>query len=116
MIYKKSWKYILCKDDSYWCKDYKYHRLKSLKDFSDVAKGNFGGYVQGYHNLSQFGDCWIYGNSRVSEHAKVIDNAKVINNAWIMDNAIISENAVISQIRIFGNAVVSGFTFRDVPF
>lgn len=37
-----------------------YH-IRALKDFSDVKKGDLGGYVEGYHNLTQEGDAWIYG-------------------------------------------------------
>lgn len=68
MIYKKSWKYILIKDKIYI---YKYYRLKAVKNFSNVKKGKPGGFVKGYHNLSQSGDCWVY------ESAVVIDGAEI---------------------------------------
>ena len=55
MIYKKSWKYILIKDNYS-----DFYRLKALKNFLDVKRGDLGGYVEGYHNLSQSGDYWIY--------------------------------------------------------
>jgi hypothetical protein len=55
MIYKKSWKYILIKDNYS-----DFYRLKALKNFLDVKRGDLGGYVEGYYNLSQSGDCWIY--------------------------------------------------------
>ena len=60
MIYKKSWKYILVKEDSFKSNTLNYYRLKAVKDFSDVKKGELGGYVQGYHSLSQSGNSWIY--------------------------------------------------------
>ena len=41
------------------------YRIKALKDFSDVKKGDFGGYVQQESNLSQFGNSWIYDNAWV---------------------------------------------------
>ena len=36
-------------------------RIKALKNFNDVKKGDIGGYVECEKNLSQYGDCWIYG-------------------------------------------------------
>lgn len=45
----------------------KLYRIKALKDFSDVKKGDFGGYVQQESNLSQFGDAWGYGYAQVSD-------------------------------------------------
>ena len=64
MIYKKSWKYILVKDNnSNLCMMKKYpnlYRPKALKDFKDVKKSNLGGFVINYYNLRQEGDSWIY--------------------------------------------------------
>ena len=74
MIYKKSWKYILVKNN------YLY-RIKALKNFSNVRKGNLGGYVSSYHNLSQSGDCWIYDYAKVTGNAIVSDNAKIFEYA-----------------------------------
>ena len=75
MIYKKSWKYILIK-----C-NYFYYNLKALKDFRDISKGDVGGCVKGYHNLSQSGDCWVYDYAIVSDNARVSENAIVKNKA-----------------------------------
>lgn len=47
------------------------YRIKALKDFSDVKKGDLGGYVQQERNLSQFGNSWIYDNAWVYDDAKV---------------------------------------------
>ena len=60
MIYKKSWKYILIRDDSFKCNTLNYYCLKAVKDFGYVRKGELGGYVQGYNKLSQSGNSWIY--------------------------------------------------------
>lgn len=40
----------------------KLYRIKALKDFSDVKKGDLGGYVLVERNLSQFGNAWVYGD------------------------------------------------------
>ena len=94
-------------------------RIKALKDFNDVKKGDIGGYVESEHNLSQYDDCWIYGNAVVCDYAVVMDNARVCDNAviqdsavvcgecWIHGNAIIRDNAkVYDKVQIWGNAIV----------
>ena len=63
----------------------KLYRIKALKDFSDVKKGDFGGYVQQERNLSQFGNAWVYGD------------AKVYGNVWIFGDA-----------QVFGDVIASG--------
>ena len=106
MIYKKSWKYILIKDSNHI-----YYRLKAVKDFSNVSKGSLGGYLDGYHNLSQKGNCWIYdnswvyGNAQVSENAKIYENSQVFGNAQVYDNAVVSRQSMIyGCAKIYGNA------------
>lgn len=72
------------------------YRIRALKDFNNVEKGTFGGFVESEDNLSQEGDCWIYDN------AKVYGNAKVSNDARVED-----ESCVFGNARVFGDAVVS---------
>ena len=77
------------------------YRIKALKDFNDVKKGDIGGYVEGEKNLSQLGDCWIYDDAVVMGNAKVCDNARIRGNAIVRDNARVLVNA-----RVFGNAII----------
>ena len=90
-------------------------RVKALKDFNNVKKGDIGGYIQSEINLSQLGDCWIYDNAKVYDNAIVCDNVQVWNNAQIygyavvVDNAKVCDNAEIGgKARIEGNAVIQG--------
>ena len=85
------------------------YRIKALKDFGDVKKGDIGGYVQSKENLSQLGNCWIYNNAIVSENAKIEDNVKIYDNANVYDNVVISECAKIEgNAKIYDNTNVSG--------
>ena len=77
-------------------------RIKALKDFNDVKKGNIGGYVESEKNLSQLGDCWIYDNAKVYDNAIVVGNAKVCDNARVHNNAHVRGNA-----QICGDAIIS---------
>lgn len=65
----------------------KLYRIEALKDFSNVKKGDKGGFVESEDNLSQKGNCWIYHT------AKVFDNAAVCGDALISDNAVVCNNA-----------------------
>ena len=93
--------------------------IKALKDFNNVKKGDIGGYIQSEKNLSQYDDCWIYGNAivrdetvvmgdaKVCGNARVYDNAKVCGNARVYDNVQISDNVVVmGNARVCGNARV----------
>ena len=106
-------------------------RIKALKDFNNVKKGDIGGYIQSENNLSQLDDCWIYddavvrdnakvchnaqiydkvivmGNAEVCDNAQVCDNAFVLDNAIVCDNAFVLDNAIVcDNARIRGHAVV----------
>ena len=54
------------------------HRIKALKDFGNVKKGELGGYVESEHNLSQEGNCWVCGNAKVCGNAEVYGDADYI--------------------------------------
>ena len=79
------------------------YRIKALKDFGDVEKGNIGGYIQSEKNLSQEDDCWIFDNAKVFGDARVYENAGLYDNATVSRNAIVYENA-----KVYGNAIVYG--------
>ena len=103
------------------------YRIESLKDFSNVKKGDKGGFVEKESNLSHYGDCWIcdnamvydnalvYGKARVCQDAKIRGNARVHEDAMVCGNAIVSCNAIVcgnamvcGNAEIRGNAVVCG--------
>lgn len=77
------------------------HRIKALRDFSTIKKGDIGGFVEGKNNLSQEGDCWIYDNAKVLGDAAVFGNALVYGNAEVINSALVYDDA-----KIFDNAIV----------
>ena len=77
------------------------HRIQAVRDFWCIKAGERGGYVESEANLSQEGDCWIYGNAKVCGNAWIYGNAKVCGNALVYDNAEVFGNAWV-----FGSAVV----------
>ena len=82
-------------------------RVVALRDFSNVKKGDNGGWVASDENLSQKGNCWISGNAIVSGNARVSGNAIVSGNARVFDNArVFGDAEVFGDARVFGDAIV----------
>ena len=48
-------KYELVKNDSIEVRDHTLYRIKALKDFNNVKKGDLGGYIEKPYNLDQKG-------------------------------------------------------------
>lgn len=90
----------------------KYHdrylfRIEALKDFSDVKKGDKGGYIEKESNLSQLDDCWVYDSAKVFNNAEVYGNAKIYDQASVFDEAMVFGDAEIHNFaKVFNNATV----------
>lgn len=89
------------------------HRIKALKDFGDVKKGDLGGWIEKESNLGQNGNCWIYdeacayGNASIHNNAKIYDNAQIYDEAMIYDQTVIYDNArIFNHARVFGLAKI----------
>lgn len=86
------------------------HRIRALRDFGSVKKGELGGYVESEFNLSHAGNAWIYGVAKVFNRARVIENGKVMHNAKVCDKAIVSKNAVVGHnAQVSGRAILTDF-------
>lgn len=97
------------------------HQIKALKSFGDVKKGDLGGWIEDYSNLSQSDIAWVYDDARVYKNAKVSGQAQIRGNAWVYDHAKVSDSAkvygeaciydhaqVLDHAQVGGNAWVSG--------
>ena len=58
-------------------------RIKALRDFGNVAKGNIGGWIEGEKNLSHEGDARVFGDAWVCDNARVFGNARVSGDARV---------------------------------
>lgn len=119
-------KYKLTDDTrKYWGRTI--YRIKALKDFGDVKKGDLGGWVESEDNLSQYGNCWVYDDAEVFDTSRVCDNAqmhnssrllkdsfmygdaKIFDNVWVSDTSYILGTAkVYKNSHIYGRAVITG--------
>lgn len=122
-------KYKLIQDSRIWQYDRAIYRIQALRDFSDVKKGDLGGFVESEENLSQEGNCWIYDNAQAVEKSTVKgdaclrDCAKMYDSSLIKDKAqlqgcarmlhysCLADNAVAIDADILGFATITGDVF-----
>jgi len=76
-------KYKILKDEKLEIYGRTLFRIQALKDFSNVKKGDKGGWIEKEENLSQDGNCWVYGNGKVFGNGKVYGFGKVFSNMWV---------------------------------
>lgn len=93
------------------------YQIKALRDFGNVKKGDLGGFVESENNLSQKGNCWIFGNAvvcgaaRVYGNAIVRDDASISLNSQVYDDAIVEGNCAVSgNAKIHGEAILRDST------
>ena len=84
------------------------HRIKALRDFGIVKKGDIGGWIECEDNLSHDDDCWVYGEARVYGKAEVYGKARVHGEARVCGEAVIKSK---SDYIVFKNWWSSGRYF-----
>lgn len=82
------------------------HRIRALKDFGNVKKGELGGFIGKEKNLSQVGYAWAYNNAKICDDAIVIGNANIKDNAVVKDRVVIRGNAAIEDDAVIGDSAV----------
>lgn len=93
-------------------------RVRALRDFGDVKKGDLGGVVSGEHNLPQSGDCWLsywcklLGQSTLSDDAQLKGRVTVVDNVSISDRVIVAGDSMVRGSAVLrGNVRVNGKVF-----
>jgi carbonic anhydrase/acetyltransferase-like protein (isoleucine patch superfamily) len=103
-------KYKLVKNDTITINGRTLYRIKAVRNFANIKKGDLGGYIESEQNLSHEGNCWVADNAVVHGNAEVKDNAVVKGNAEICGNAKVYQNALVcDNAFICGNAEIYGF-------
>ena len=70
-------KYEILKNEIIEHSGIKLYRIRALKDFGYIKKGDKGGYIEKETNLSQEGEAWVFGEARVYENARVSGKAHI---------------------------------------
>ena len=63
------------------------YRIRALKNFSDIKKGDLGGWVSSENNLSQEGNCWIYNEAKCMDNARMYDNSCMYDYSEMYDSS-----------------------------
>ncbi|EKG8152340.1 hypothetical protein O5A27_000944 [Listeria monocytogenes] len=85
------------------------HRVMAARDFGQVKKGEFGGWIAKESNLSHEGFAWVGDDAVVFESAQVLDGAQVVGNSKVHGKALIRGNARVEECaRVSGSAIISG--------
>ena len=83
------------------------HRIKALRNFRNVIKGDLGGWIEKESNLSHEGICWVYDEAMVFDNAQVRDNVAIRHKAKIYGNARIYGDArICNNVQIYEEAKV----------
>lgn len=86
-------------------------RIEALKSFSDVNKGDLGGWVEKEKNLSQEDTCWVYDNAKVCEDAEVSGSASIRDNVILRGSCKVRSTAKVSQdVEVFGACTITSHT------
>ena len=85
-------------------------RIRALKSFSDVKKGDLGGWVETENNLAQEGNAWVYDEARVSGWAIVCSWACVKDRSHVFGSA-----HVCGWVNLSGDAQVSDGLLISAP-
>jgi len=105
-------KYELLADDCLRAGDRTVYRIRALRDFGDVRRGDLGGYIESEANLSHGKNCWVYDAAQVYGPGAVVrDNARVRGCAWVMgrveDDAVVDDLAIVSEgATVGGNQIL----------
>lgn len=84
----------------------KLFRIRALRDFGSVKRGDIGGFVEKESNLSQEGNCWIHDNAKVFNYGVVRSNATISDEAEVFDNSTITDQASVA-----GCAMVHDYSY-----
>jgi len=113
-------KYEMLAGDCVRVGDRTVYRIRALRDFGDVRRGDLGGYIEGESALAHEGDAWVQDAAQVyGPKARVSGNARVKGEAWVLgrvdgdaqicDLAVVAEHAHVGGGTIVrSDEIVSG--------
>ncbi len=113
-------KYELLAGDCLRAGDRTVYRIRALRDFGDIKRGDLGGYIDDESSLTHSGDAWVQDAAQVyGEDATVAGNARIKGEAWVLgrvdgdaqicDLVVIGEGAHVGGSTILcGDEIVTG--------
>lgn len=81
-------------------------QIQYTRSFAGIVAGQMGGFVEGEHNLSHEGNCFISEGSFVFGNARVTDDAIVKGVSMVKDNARVQEKSKIENSIIGADTII----------
>lgn len=78
-------------------------RIRALRSFGNVNKGDLGGWLEKEENLSHERNSWVYDDAQVFDDAQVYGNARVYDGARVYGDAQICDQRHIDVITHIGS-------------
>jgi hypothetical protein len=119
-------KYELLIGDCLRAGDRTVYRIRALRNFGDIRRGDLGGYIENESSLAHDGEAWVQDAAQVyGPNGSVMDNARIRGEAWILgrvdgdaqicDLVVIGEGAHVGGRTILcGDDIVSGEVRRPL--
>ena len=84
----KKYEILMDKENTIEWKGHTLHRIRALRDFGDIKKGDIGGFVENENNLSHKGNCWIYDDAKAMDDSIMYDNSRIYDKSELHDDSI----------------------------
>lgn len=103
-------RYKLIPEDKIEIEGHTLYRIKALKFFSDVKKGDLGGYIESIELLPQQGNSWVYDNSKL-----FCDNNNCVFFGLVTTGtSLINTNLRCNNVKIYGNVEILSIKEYDI--
>jgi len=106
-------KYKLVEYDKIEISGHTLYRIRALRHIYPskglkVSPGELGGYVGGYGNLSQGGECWISEKAKVYMEARVSGKSLVSRWSDVFGYSKIGESAFLESCKVYAHSKIRG--------
>ena len=121
----KKYEILMDKENTIEWKGHTLYRIRALRDFGDIRKGDIGGFVENENNLSHKGNCWIYDDAKAMDDSIMYDNSRICDKSELHDdsemynytrmydyselhnNSIMNDNSEMHDIsKMYGNSIM----------
>jgi hypothetical protein len=100
-------KYELLEGDCLRAGERTIYRIRALRDFADVRRGDLGGYIESEKSLSHSGQAWVGDVAQVyGPRGCVRGNGRVSGEAWVL--GLVEDEARVCDLVVVGEGAHVG--------
>ena len=99
----KKYEILMDEENTIEWKGHTLHRIRALRDFGDIRKGDIGGFVENENNLSHKGNCWIYDDAKAMDNSIMYDNSRICDKSELHDDSeMYGDSELNNQVKLYG--------------